>query len=329
MKTTSYPWRLWRGMVLFIRSLQAEPISRIEPQVCATPEGHSYEVYEPKGRPWKTVVPVYGMGLLGERDPRLYKFIQACLEAGTRVAVPNLPGIKSYELRNSDLETFITTVDHIHSQFGGEITLVAFSAGASISMSAASTPGLAGKIKSALLFSPLYDIREVWNTLHHQDVAGADHKTLDNALWTQYVIAYRNRDRLGFSENEKTTIETTLRQFDFGVSDEQKLAFYEQVIAPKDIPHRNDLLMEDDAFDVLSPRGKLPNVHARVAILHDQTDTVVPPSHGRHFMDELLRRPNGQQLLLVTPLLAHVTVQAGANLMDVYKLIEILGEVFV
>ncbi len=321
--------RLGRGFRLFIRSLQARPVSNIPHQVQATLAGRTMEVYEPPRTPWKTVVPVYGMGLRGERDPRLFKFVQACLEAGTRVVVPNLPGIKQYEFRGGDLESMLDAIETVHSRFPGPVSVVAFSAGGSISLSAAAHPRTADKIHSLLAFGPLYDIREVWHILHNQEINDSDHKKLDASLWTQYVIAYRNRDQLGFSDAEKATIHDTLWNYDFGASDQAKREFFECVIAPCDLPHRSDLLREDDVFDLLSPRGKLEKVRARVAVLHDSTDMIVPPAHGQRIMEELLRRPNHQQRQLSTPLLTHVTVEAGANLRDVYDMIDMLGEVFI
>lgn len=321
--------RLWNGTRLFIRSLQEKPAGNIAPQAGMTARGNAYELYQPKGGAWKTIVPVYGMGLPGERDPRLNKFVQACLETNLRVVVPDLPGMKAYRLETGDLDRLIDVLQFIRTQHREEITIVAFSAGASISLSACAAPSLADQIKSALLFSPLYDIREVWQTLHRQEIDRSSHKNWDNALWTQYVIAYRNRDRLGLSDDEKAIITNTLRYYDIAITDREKREFYERVIAPMRLQDKRDLLMEEDAFEILSPRGKLDRVRARIAILHDATDTVVPPSHSERILAELRERENGQQRLLITNLLAHVTVQGGANLVAVFKLIDMLGEVFV
>jgi pimeloyl-ACP methyl ester carboxylesterase len=317
------------GFRLFIRSLQAEPVSRIPHTVQDTLGGRIMEVYEPPRPAWKTVIPAYGMGLRAERDPRLFKFIQACLEAGTRVVVPNLAGVRKYEFQASDLEAMLDAIETAASRFPGRISIVAFSAGASISLSAAADPRVAGNVHSLLLFGPLYDIREGWHAIHSHAVDESSPKMLDASLWTQYVIAYRNRDRLGLSETEKVTIHDILWNYDFGATDQAKKEFFDQVIAPRDLPHHPSLLREEDVFDLLSPRGKLENVQARVAILHDSTDMIVPPGHARRIMDELERRPNRQQRLLVSPLLTHVTVEAGANLRDVYNMIDMLGEVFV
>jgi pimeloyl-ACP methyl ester carboxylesterase len=327
------------GTRLFVRSLQEKPAGDVQPLIGETEQRNSYEVYEPKDGAWKTIVMVYGMGLPGERDPRLNKFAQACLEAGTRVIVPNLSGVKNYRLEESDLVRLIDVLNHIAMLrdtgfvFKGPITIVAFSAGASISLSACASAFLNAEIHSLLLFSPLYDIREVWKTLHESSVDHRNPKNLDNSLWTQFVIAYRNRTLLGFNETDNKSLEDILRYYDSWISLKEKLSFYNHVVAPLKLNQRDDLLMEENAFDVLSPKDKLKFVKARVAIIHDATDTVVPPSHGERIVKELKTRENREGAkdakIVITPLLAHVTVTGGVNVFEVFKLIDMLGEVFV
>jgi len=92
---------------------------------------------------------------------------------------------------------------------------------------------------------------------------------------------------------------------------------------------RSDLLMEDDAFDILSPRHKLKGVQARVSILHDSSDSVVPTSHGQLILDELSQTNKGGHRLLITPLLSHVTIRAGRNILDALQIINFLGDLYV
>jgi hypothetical protein len=322
--------RNWNGARLFVRSLQSKPKLNIPPQTRETQHGNTFDLYSPKGKPVKTIIPVYGMGLLAEHDPRLNKFIQACLEMDTRVAVPHLPGLKSYLLERGDLEKLIDLVEHIHGRFQETISIIAFSAGASIALSACSEPAITDKVSSIVVFSPLHDIREVWQTLHNQDVnEKAGDKELDEALWAQYVIAYRNRVKLGLSGEDKMTIENSLRQWNFSLPLEVKRSFHLQVIEPLHLSARHDLLMENDEFDILSPCSKLKDVRARVSILHDASDCIVPPAHGQRILDELNQGNDGKHRLLVTPLLAHVTIQAGRNILDALRIINFLGELYV
>jgi pimeloyl-ACP methyl ester carboxylesterase len=315
------------GARLFFRRLQAQPKLNIPPQKQKTHNGNTFDLYQLRSQPVKTIMPIYGMGLLAENDPRLNKFTQACLEMNTRVVVPHLPGLGSFRLDSGDLEKVIDLLTHIHAEYQGNISVIGFSAGASISLSACASPALADKISSAVVFGPLHDIREVWQTLHSQTVNGyGDKKQLDEALWAQYVIAYRNRDRLGLSENENMTIEKSLRRWSFDLPLETKYAFHQQVIAPLNLAARHDLLMEDDAFDTLSPRGKLKDVQARVSILHDASDSVVPPAHGQRILNELGN--TGRHKLLVTPLLSHVTIHAGKNILDALSIMNFLGELY-
>jgi hypothetical protein len=322
--------RNWNGARLFVRSLQSKPKLNIPPQTQKTQHGSSFDLYTPEGKPLKTIIPVYGMGLLAEHDPRLNKFIQACLEMNTRVAVPHLPGLKSYLLERRDLEKLIDLMGYIHEQYQETISIIAFSAGASIALSACSDPTIADKVSSIVVFSPLHDIREVWQTLHNQEVNGkTGDKELDEALWAQYVIAYRNRVKLGLSDEDKMTIENSLRQWNFGLPLEVKRSFHLQVMEPLHLSARHDLLMENDAFDILSPRGKLKGVQACVSILHDASDCIVPPAHGQRILDELNQGNSGKHRLLVTPLLAHVTIHAGRNILDALRIINFLGDLYV
>jgi hypothetical protein len=321
--------RDWNGARLFIRSLQSKPKLSILPQMQRTQKGNSFDLYVAGDKPIKTVIPVYGMGLLAERDPRLNKFIQACLEMNTRVVVPHLSGLRSFRLEKSDLENLVDLMTHVHGHYQENISVIAFSAGASIALSACSEPAIADKISSIVVFGALHDIREVWQTLHRQSVsAETTDKELDESLWAQYVIAYRNRDRLELSRDEKETIEKSLRQWSFDLPLETKYSFYLRTIEPLHLPSRSGLLMEDDAFEVLSPRGKLKSVRASVSILHDSSDSVVPSAHGQRILNELNQRDNGRHKLLITPLLSHVTIHAGRNILDALQIINFLGDLY-
>lgn len=326
-KTLPRTRRDWNGARLFVRSLQSKPKLNIPPQTQKTQRGNSFDLYLLGDKPIKTIIPVYGMGLLAERDPRLNKFTQACLEMNTRVAVPHLPGLSSFLLDRGDLEKLIDLLTHIYGQYQETVSVIGFSAGASIALSACSEPAIADMVSSIVVFSPLHDIREVWQTLHRQNVDWeVDEKELDEAIWARYVIAYRNRDRLGLSEDENTTIAESLRRWSFDLPLETKRSFYLQTIAPLSLSLRRDLLMENDAFDVLSPRGKLKGVQARVSILHDSSDSLVPPAHGQRILNELGN--DGRHKLLVTPLLSHVTILAGRNILDALRIINFLGELY-
>jgi hypothetical protein len=328
-KTLPRIQRDWNGARLFVRSLQSKPKLNIPPQTQKTQKGNSFDLYEVGDKPIRTIIPVYGMGLLAEHDPRLNKITQACLEMNTRVVVPHLPGLRSFRLEKGDLENVIDLVTHVHEEYQGDVSLIAFSAGASVALSACSEPAIADKISSLVVFGALHDIREVWKTLHHQNVsAEMGGKELDEALWAQYVIAYRNRDRLELSGGEKETIEKSLRQWSFGLPLETKHSFYLQKIEPLRLTSRSDLLMENDAFDILSPRDKLKGVQARVSILHDSSDSVVPPIHGQRILNELSQTNNGGHKLLVTPLLSHVTIHAGRNILEALQIINFLGDLY-
>jgi predicted esterase len=321
--------RDWNGARLFIRSLQSKPRLNIPPQAQKTQQGNSFDLYPTVDKPVRTIIPVYGMGLLAERDPRLNKLIQACLEMNTRVAVPHLPGLRNFRLEKSDLEKLIDLVTHVHEKYQGTISIIAFSAGASIALSACSEPAIADMISSIVVFGPLHDIREVWQTLHHQNVnAETSDKKLDEELWAQYVIAYRNRDKLELSGNEKDMLEESLRRWNFDLPLETKYSFYLQTIEPLHLSTHSGLLMENDTFDILSPRDKLKSVRACVSILHDASDSVVPPTHGQRILNELSQTNKGGHKLLITPLLSHVTIRAGRNILDALQIINFLGDLY-
>ena len=321
--------RIRNGARLFVRSLQSKTKLDVPPRPQKTTNGISFNLYALGNDPIKTVIPVYGMGLLAEDDPRLNKFTQACLEMNTRVAIPILPGLKTYLLDGGDVEKLIDLLLYVYEQYNEPVSIIAFSAGASIALSACADPSVADKISSVVVFSPLYDIREAWIKLHRQEVNHeADEKKLDEALWTQYVIAYRNRGKIGLAKEEDEFIEDALRRWNFGLPLETKHSFHIQTLAPLQLSSREDLLMENDAFDILSPRGKLKRVKARVSIIHDTSDSVVPPSHGQRVLDELNQRDGGWQRLLITPLLTHVTIQAGKNILDALGIMDMLGEIY-
>ena len=121
----------------------------------STPQGYSYDFYEPSRSERGTVLMVYGFTLAGEKEPRLVRFTQGFSASGFRVAVPDLPGMKALTLERSDLDRIVNMIAHLHAEFAGPIGVIGFSAGGGIALAAAANSQVLGFVGPILLFGAL------------------------------------------------------------------------------------------------------------------------------------------------------------------------------
>jgi pimeloyl-ACP methyl ester carboxylesterase len=300
------------------------------PEMHFTPSGAAFEVYQSGPQVRTTIVFVYGILLAGERDPNVVRFARAMASAGARVVVPVLSGMKSFVFRSADRDALMDIIQH--ASWGNDHTaILTVSAGACLSLCAASDPRLDRHADPIVLISPVYDLNTAWVALHNQaPPQDGDVPTWDGYIWKQCAIAYRNRKLIGLSGGAIRELEDILRSYDSGLTSPEKKVFYQTRILPLKLHERKNLLRESDALQTLTPRGKLDQIHSRVIIIHGAHDPIVPPEQAGQMMDELERRAKTcEQKLLVTSMLSHEQIQRTTDLSDMLRFIHLLGELFV
>jgi pimeloyl-ACP methyl ester carboxylesterase len=321
--------RISRGVRVLFRAMRPRYDELLLPEIRQTPEGFEYQVFYPRGKAIRTVMLIYGMTIAGEEDARLLKFARSCANAGLRVIIPRLPGLKEFLVAENDMERLKSIANILSKDSVEKIGLIGFSTGGSYALLLAAEPSLSERTGPLVLFSPIYDVRDVAVRLHTPtDTPPRTNKEWDQFLWAQYVIAFRNRKLLGLSEAVQEALQILLE--DYGeIELEVKHVFYEDHIAALNLFGRIDLFSEGETLDLLSARGQLASVKSPVFILHDASDQVVPPDHSRRMYAELARRGSGfRQEVLITPWLSHVVMQTTGSPMELFQIITYVSELF-
>ena len=71
------------------------------------------------------------------------------------------------------------------------------------------------------------------------------------------------------------------------------------------------------------------NLSSRVLILHDSTDRLISPDHSQRILAELRRhgRPDASKLL-ITPLISHVSLGSVWRILDIFRVLRLVGGIF-
>ncbi len=294
------------------------------------PCGYAVDFYEPRQPLGKTVLMVYGFTLAGEKEARLVRFAQSFAQAGFRVVVPQLPGLKALDLVVGDLDVLADAIAFARRDAAGPIGIVGFSAGGGLALVAAARPALQGAIDRFFLIGPYHSLPESWSRLwgNKTDVP-ASTAEWDTFIWRQLVLAYRRRQALAFGPEQLAELSDLLQRYCFERSLAHKREAYERLVRPHGVLEIGEEQADLAVLEQLSPRGKLGTLGAQVLLVHDPHDPHLPPEQSRQLLAELEQRgiPGGQRLL-VTPLLSHVTPRAALNLPDLLALLDMLGELF-
>ncbi len=295
-----------------------------------TKEETAYDLYEPAGTPRKTFILVYGMTLAGEKDARLTKVAQAFVKSGFRVAIPSLPGLKSLALEQGDLAAIGDLVTELHGQDGGKIGVGAFSAGAGMALTVAAQPAVAEMIDPLLLFGPYYRLSDLWARWPTQGKPASDrNKDWDCFIWTQMVSAFRNLASLDLEAGERQELVDLLRDYCTEPSLKRKRQFYQRVLRGRRLRGLADPPPDEHTLERLSPCGRMDGVRGRVLILHDPADYLIPVWHSEQIMAELRQRGmSDAQRLVATPLLSHVGLNLTWRILDVFRIVKLVGEIF-
>jgi len=319
--------RLWQGARVFIGNYTQSRARDPRPKLIITPSGAQFELYEPKRSARKSILLMTGIGVLGEADPRLIRLARSFTATGLRVAVPVMEGLKSLRLAQADLSTARDCLDFLLEAYEEPVCIVAFSTGGSIAMRLATEKNFSKRVQLIALFSPVYDPHETWEIFERiTRTPIRDFQTSDDEMWLHTVNAYRNHRVLGYTDLEKEAIQEYLGRYTHGLSMEEMISFYQNLII-KHPPDGHSLLMEDTDLNAISPRGKMMNSTTRVIVIHDARDFVVPVDHIHALAHELNQRTPPNHRILITHALSHITVRPQ-HLLDIFQMIDLIGELY-
>jgi hypothetical protein len=300
----------------------------VEDRDRVTPEGAAYDAYAPRGPCRGAVVAVHGVTVNGPRDERLVHFARCLARSRVSCAVPRLPGLIGCRLDADDLDVLASVTRAAAATAGGRAGLIGFSFGASYCLVAAARADVAPIGRFVLAFGAYHSLGDLW--ANHASARFAEPRTeveWDDAVYLRLVLAAGNRDLVSLPADAWREVDGLLRRYCHEATPAEKRDVFER--------HLRDLDLlplatrrHDTAFAALSPAGRLGGLRCGVSLVHDPHDPTVPVAHAHAIFAELGHGAGGgRHRLLVTPLLAHVTLASALRLGDVGRLYAALGPV--
>ncbi len=319
--------RGWLGTRLFLSNYVLNGAREPRPQRITTTSGAQLELYEPDRQARASVLLISGVSVLGEEEPRLIRLARGMTATGVRVAIPILHALKSLRFHISDLQAARDCLRYMLDRFGHPVSIVAVSAGGSIALTLSAEPEFAHRIRLITLLSPIcnpHETMKIVEEIAHTPIT--DLQNADNEIWVHMVNAYRHAETLGFTPAEKESIRDHLYRYTLGLTAAEKITFHQNVISKRPM-NGHKSIDEKEALDAVSPIGRLARSSARVVVIHDANDFVVPVTHIRALERELAQRTPPNHRLLITPALSHVTLQPR-YVLDILRMIDHIGELY-
>lgn len=298
-----------------------------------TPDGIAFDSYEPSGSPSHTFIAVPGLTVNGERDRRLIRFSRALARAGVRVAALELPGLKSCTFDPTDVAVVGNAVRALRGMYRTPVGIIAFSYGAGIALTAASaeSTGEVGPVVAFGAYHNLGDAIAFLEARYRQEPRPGADGDWDNFLYLRSTMAWAVRGQIGLPAQDVVTLKVLLEHWCENPAIPPRRALYERALKPREreIEAACRAAHSPAVLAAMSPAGKIRAAACRVLLLHDISDTLIPPEHSRRLYSELeLARGPGRQRLLVTPLLSHVNAGSLKNLRDIPALLSLIAELF-
>lgn len=300
-----------------------------------------YDLYSPRKGSRQTIVALHGLTVHGGRDRRLEFFARCLARSGATCIVPTLPGLAACSLEPDDIDVLRRLVEAHTAAAGAGMGIIGFSYGGSYALVAASLEEIATRVRFVLTFGAYHSLDTLsdWY-LARDDVAPATEDEWDNLIYLHLVLAYQLREKLPQCGALKPQVRSLLERYCSQASAQEKRAFYETYLKPLEVVRAAAPLRDPAVHAALSPAGKLEGLACPVGLIHDPTDSIVPPEHAALLLAELEKAgreacPGGtgrhgagrdgleaRHRCLVTPLLSHVDL---ASVLDVGQLRALLA----
>jgi pimeloyl-ACP methyl ester carboxylesterase len=299
--------------------------ARLRESRARTPSGAEYDLYQPVGRPDRTLIAVHGMTRRGERDTRLIQFARTFAVGGFRVAAVHLPGLAACAADPADVDVLCDAIAHLADEARERVGVVAFSFGGGLALTAAARAQVRDRVEPILLMGAYHDLDRVWDEL----VAFASRPCAPDA-WDDYaylnlVVAYRRLDLVPPDQRERVValLEGYCAEKEIAV----KRRCHEEVLAPLRLHEHARALLDPGVARAVSPAGRLADLRATALIVHDAGDRIIAPAQSRAIAAELAAAGRAHRLL-VSSVVSHVDPADLWRVGDLARMLGMFGELW-
>jgi len=298
-------------------------------------QGRAYQadVYLPGTPRWGSLILIHGFTEQGRRDPRLVALAKTLGRAGFRVMVPELDGLRDYSISTREVTSIVDAIRYAtrsapDAPSQTAVAAVSFAVGPTLIAAMDETVGTA--VSFVVAVGGYYDMTDMLRYVTTgEDRGGAGPSVPPPQREARWAVLLSQLHWLE-DEKDRALLERIARRRladprapvaadarRLGASGKALFA----LVANED-PDRvaaliarlpSSLVRELDALD--PSRRSLDRLHARLVLIHDPQDPVIPVSHSQRLHDAL---PPGQARLFEAGALQHVAVspawQDGWNL---------------
>jgi pimeloyl-ACP methyl ester carboxylesterase len=304
--------------------LQPGPLDRVTPapsrETVTYPGGGrtmTAYLYQPGGGGAETgIVLVHGVNETGKDDPRIVWLAKLFARVGFSVLTPDFQGFKSLTVRTSDVEELVASVQYLANRRTvvrtRQVGLVGFSFGAGPTIVAAADARLRGRVRFVVSFGGYYDLEDVI-TFVTTGSYGFDgvHGQMTPNPYTRWIFLRYNLELISDPKDREILREIAEAKAKNPALDEGPLA--------RDLGPQGravyDLLTNRDPMRVpvlvaglgpgirreiqfLSPARVLPQLRAKLFLLHSDPDDYIPVTESMRLAAALQSRGNVRLVLL-------------------------------
>lgn len=312
-------------------------------------DGRDYrgDFYRPGEEPLAAMVLVPGAAPAGKDDPRLVAFATTLARARFVVLVPDMPGVREFRLRASNVREIADAVRYLSGTRVGRdgVGIVAISYAAGPAVLAAVDPEIAGRVRFVLAIGGYHDLEAVltfFTTGFYRERPGAPWRYRAPNAYGKWVFARSNVELLADPVDRALLAEMArrkLRDLEADIGDLTGRLGREgrtvEALLANDDPERVSALLAALPAAIrthlhgLDLKGRdLSGLEAQLILIHGRDDVVIPYTESVALAAAV---PPGQADLYLVDNLAHVDIRRAGfgdelTLWEaVYRLLELRG----
>lgn len=258
------------------------------------------DLYLPAGRGSHSAVLLFlGVNPAGKNDERVVNLGTALARAGTVAMIPWSERMAQRHIDAQEVDDLVRGFEHLRSLEmvdGDEVGLAGFCVGASLMMVAAQDERVRDDVKVVNSFAGYYEAKDLIASV----VAKRRFYEGDSQAWEPDKLSIEVvRTHLLESIDDADERERLARAIEDGsellegLSSDARLVY--DILNASDIDEAHRLIerMPSDSLDTLrriSPSTEIENLRAKLLVMHDRQDSLVPSEESRRLVDALQSR---------------------------------------